>query len=229
MSQKSLFKLKHRSRGITLIELIVVTAVTGILIAIILSFFSDKIVANAIASARSKLLMDAQISLEVINQDIKHSARVDEINRWPDSHAPDSPADDYSWVSNGEVLILASPVVDSNNNFIYEDPFAYITHKNNLVYFLDNGNLYKRILAADVEGNAAGTTCPSGTTGCPSDTLLASNVSNFTITYFSFEDEEVSPEDENARSVRVDLSISDRVYSRDLQADFSIRGVFRNE
>ncbi|MEX0934255.1 MAG: type II secretion system protein [Candidatus Saccharimonadales bacterium] len=225
---KSLITCRSSS-GITLVEIIVATAVTGILIAVIMSFFSDKMVANATASARSRLLMDAQLSLDVINRDIKHSARVDEINRWADAHAPDSPGDDFSWESNAEVLILASPAVDSNNNFIYQDSFAYITYKNNLIYFVENGNLYKRILAAEVEGNAVATTCPEGTSGCPTDTLLASNISDFSVLYYNANDEEVVPADENARSVRVNLSISDTVYSRKIEAEFSIRSVFRNE
>ncbi len=213
--------------GLSLIELIVTTAVTGVLIVIVMSFLSNQMVENAIQNARAILLLESQTALDVVNSDIKHAARVDDINRWSDPHAPGAPGDPYSWDPGPEVLILATPAKDESNNFLYDDPFAYITHKNNLVYFVEDGTLYRRTLAGDIEGNALATTCPQETPDCPSDTELINNVTDLEVNYFNADDEEVEPDE--ARSVRVSIVVTDTVYGRDVTEKYSIRSVFRNE
>lgn len=213
-------------RGFTLIEVMIATLVVSALTVLVISFLTDTFVNHMHKSARSDMLHEAQIALDLTNKDIRHSANVDDQNRWPDDNAPDS-TDPYSWRSNENTLILAHPVVDSNNDFIYRDPFAYLTYKNNLVYFVDNGTLYRRTLAADVSGNKADTTCPEGTSGCSNDSKLAENVNLFRVKYFNAEDEEVPPSE--ARSVKVILQLQENVYNRTLDVEYEVRSVFRNE
>lgn len=218
--------MKHLpSDGFSLIELIVATAITGTLIIIVTSFLSNQLVENAIQNARTNMTREAQLSLDVVNRDIKHAASVDSNNRWADEYAPDG---DYSWESDNDVLILASPARNLNEEYLYEDPFAYITHKNNLVYFVEAGTLYKRILPADIEDNAiSDNTCPKSVSDCEPDIELINHVSDFSIRYYNALDEEVEPED--ARSVAVSLTMSTTVYGRSVEADYSIRSVFRND
>ncbi|MEX0748910.1 MAG: type II secretion system protein [Candidatus Saccharimonadales bacterium] len=216
-----------RAGGFTLVELLVATTITGILLAVLMSFLGNQLRANATQNARAELLLDTQLSLDVINRDVKHAAKVDASNRWADEHAPDGPSDPYSWTSDNDVLVLASPALNSENEFLYEDPFAYITHKNNLIYFVTDNVLYKRILPADEAGNAAVLTCPAQISECSDDIMLAENVSNFELVYYDAEDMEVDPE--NARSVAVTLAVTTNIYGRDVTADYTMRSVFRND
>ena len=214
-------------KGFTLVELTVATAVVGVLIVLMMTFLTDKLVDNAIKNARSNLQHETRLTLDVINRDIKHSANVDELNRWPDAYAP-APGDDYSWTSDNDTLVLAHPAQDDTQNFVYEDPLTYITYKNDYVYFLDGTTLYKRILAAPVANNRATTTCPPGTAGCPADIVLARNVTDFTLSYYDGNDQAVAPGD--ARSVGVTLKVLENVFNRPVEVEYSIiRTVFRNE
>lgn len=222
----SSYRLRYQD-GLSLIELIVATAITGMLIVVVMTFLSNQMVENAIQNARAILLLESQTALDVVNFDIKHAARVDDINRWSDPNAPSAPGDPYSWGPGPEVLVLATPAKDANSDFLYDDPFAYITHKNNLVYFVENGTLYRRTLAGNIEGNALTTTCSPGVSDCPSDTELINNVTGININYFNADDEEVEPDE--ARSVRVSITVTDTVYGRDVTETYSIRSVFRNE
>ena len=226
-STKTNRSLNEDQSGLTLIEVIVATAVTGILIGIIMNFMTGQMVQNAMQNARAILLLESQTALDIVNSDIKHASRVDDINRWEDPNAPGSPDDPYSWVPGDDVLILATPAKDSNGDFIYDDPFAYITHKDNIVYFVEDGTLYKRTIAGNATENDASTSCPSGGSGCPSDMELINNVVDFHINYYDAYDQDVPPDE--ARSVNVSITVTDTVYGRDITESYAVRSVFRNE
>lgn len=219
----------HRTncqKGFTLVEMMVATAVVSIIITLTLGYLSSTLQGTLIKSARAQLLQDAQISLNIINRDIKHAANVDVNNRWGDDYAPD-PTNPYSWESDADTLILASPAQDSNDNFLYLDPFAYITHKDNLIYFVEDGTLYRRTLAAEVSGNAATTTCPESASGCPADSVLAQDVTGFQVAYLDANNNPVPPA--QARSVEVTLTLATQVYGRDVSVSYETLSVFRNE
>lgn len=214
--------------GFTLVEAVIATAVVGLLAVLILNFLTNTLVNSVYKNARRDLLDETQLTLNEMNRDIRHASNVDDQNRWPDNNAPGAPSDLYSWNSDDDTVILASPAVDSNNEFIYQDPFAYITYKNNLIYFVENGTLYRRTLAADVNNNSARTTCPQdNATSCPEDSKLAEGVTNFHIDYFNAEDQAVAPSE--ARSIRVSLRLEREKYGRILDVEYKIRSVFRNE
>jgi prepilin-type N-terminal cleavage/methylation domain-containing protein len=213
--------------GFTLLEITIATAVVSLLAVLVIGFLTDTFVNRVYKSAESDMLAEAQLALERLEKDIRHASNVDEQNRWPDSNAPDD-NDPYSWQSDEDTLILASPAVDSDNSFVYRDPFAYLTYKDNLIYFVENGVLYRRTLAADVTGNDAETTCPEDdSTSCPGDIELATGVNTFRLRYFDAEDNEVPPS--QARSVQATLQLKRKVYGRSLDVEYEIRSVFRNE
>lgn len=215
------------SRGTTFVELAVATAIIALLIVLIMDFLVNKIVENAIDNGRADLQLQTQLALDVSNRDVKHSANVDDQNRWSDNYAPGSPSDNFSWVSDGNTLILATPAQDQNGNILYEDPQAYVSYKDNLIFFVNSGVLYKRTLAAEVAGNQAQTTCPAGTPDCPADSKLADNVDSFAVSYFDANDNQVAPT--QARSVQITLRVKKRVFTRELEVEQSLRSVFRNE
>lgn len=214
------------TRGFTLVEVLVATVLTTIILTALLGFFAQRTAQNAQQNARDGMLRDAQLTLQVVADDIRHSASANSDNRWPDSHNPDG---DYAWESNENTLVLSRPVTDSNNNFIYNDPFTYIPYKDDIILFVEDGTLYKRTLAADTQGdgdNSAHTTCPADTADCPSDGELAENVSNLEFRYINDLNEDVSPTE--ARAVEVHIELQDTVYQSDISVDYTTMGVFRN-
>lgn len=216
-------------RGFTLVETIIALSVTTILILVIINFMTNSIVEYARAGARAELLNEAQIALDIATNDTRLSGNADQNNRIPDANAPGAPSNEFSWTSDSDTLILATAAEDSNRDIIFADPALYISEKNNNVYFLNNGTLYKRTLASDVDGNTAKTTCPAAlaTQSCPADKPLLTNVSEFIVRYYNDQNQEVSPA--NARSIEVYVKLEKTEYGQPVSIDYTTRMVFRND
>ncbi len=217
------------SKGFTLVETIIALSVTSLLIFIIINFMTNSIVQYSIVEARSQLLGEAQAALDLIGNDVRLSGNADANNRWDDAHAPDAPANLLSWVSDDDTLVLATAVEDTAGNIIFADPALYISEKNNLIYYLNNGTLYKRTLASPVAGNNATTTCPppSATQNCPSDREILTHVDTFTVRYFNDQNQEVTPT--AARSIEIYVKLQDTKYKQAISVDYETRMVFRND
>ncbi len=220
--------MRNNQSGFTLTEMIVAITISAIMIIIVMSFMTNTIVKNSIEMARSDLLQEAQLSIDLISKDIRLSASVDDVNRWPDNNAPDT-ADSYSWVANDSVLILATAAEDGDHNVIFEDALHYITYKNNNIYYVENNTLYKRTLAAPIIDNLTKTSCPSALAdaACPEDKRLIEGVTSFSLRYLNSLDIEVDPAE--ARSVEVSISVVKEKYNQQIEADYITRSVFRNE
>ncbi|HEX7368290.1 MAG TPA: hypothetical protein VF261_01385, partial [Candidatus Saccharimonadales bacterium] len=149
-------------------------------------------------------------------------------NRWQDPNAPD-PTNELSWQSNSSTLILATEAQDKNGNIIFSDPLDYITEKNNNIYFVQNGTLYKRVLAAPDPNNSAVTTCPAATSSssCPPDAVLVHNVASFSVQYYDAANASVPPSD--ARSIGITLQLATTEYGHTIHASYTTRMVFRND
>ncbi len=212
--------------GFTLVELAVATAITGILIIVIMGFATNSFAQISVDSARSDLLRESQLSLDVLTQDARLSS-----NSYQESNILDvnAPGGSQRWTGDSSTLVLATAAQDRDKNIIFADALQYTSEKNNKVYFVNNKTLYRRTLAANVDDNTASTTCPKNkaNASCPSDTVLANNVTGFSVKYLGGTGEEVDPDD--AKSVEVTLKLSVRKYSRDIKAEYTTRTVFRNE
>lgn len=217
------------SRGFTLVESIIALVVSSAIITVLVVFTISSITNFSTATTRAYLLDQAQLGLDVIKNDIRLSASADQANRHPDNHAPDAPDDLFSWQGDNQTLILATAVEDEAGNILFADPSEYISHKNNSIYYLDGGSLYKRVLAADVEGNKAVTTCPpaAASSSCPADRLILENVDSLTLSYRDGEDNAVAPA--NARSVEVAVTLRQTKFGRDIEVSYQSRMVFRND
>lgn len=226
--------VKHRSssrnqRGFTLIELLVAIAISGLVLVGIGTFLTNSMVDNSIRGARADLLREAQLSLDILTRDIRLSANADEANRIEDLHSPNAAATNgRGWLSGSDVLVLATAAEDNDRNIIFQDATHYITEKNNIVYFVEDGTLYKRTLALDVPNNRLSTSCPEADDDdCRADIQLVEGVAAFQIRYYSNINEEVEPA--RARSIELTLSLQKIKFGREVNAEYTTRTVFRNE
>lgn len=214
--------------GFTITELLVAIIVGTILSGAIMGFMTDELKQSTISLAKAGLLHDAEVGLDTVANDIRLSSNADDNNRWQDANAPVA-SSPYSWQSNSTTLILATAAIDTSGNILWQDANNYIPYKNNVIYFLKNGTLYKRILAADIAGNSAVTSCPSAsvTASCPADRVMLQNVSSFSVAYHDGNGTNVTPS--SARSVVLTVTLSKTEYNQALTATYTTQMVFRND
>lgn len=217
---------KLSQAGFTLVETLIVVGVVAIVLGIVGQFAIGSLAQSSKQAARADLLGQSQIALDKMISDIRLSSGVDEKNRWPD---PNNGGNSLSWASNAGTLVLATAAMNSADNIIFADPTMYISEKNNVIYYVQNGNLYKRVLASSVAGNVAKTTCPPSkvTASCPGDTVMLNNVVTFSLKYFNGDDQEVLPT--NARSVQMTVKTSVKKFSQTISSEYTTRAVFRND
>jgi len=216
------------SSGFTLVEVVVTLTVAAVLIAIVSNYAIDSLVRTTINNTRGELINDAQTALDVATTDMRVASGAQENNRWGDPNAPGAPGDQYSWTSNDQRVVLASPTVNTDGDVIFVDTSQYISQKDDEIYFVDNGTLYKRIVAAPETNNKAKTSCPEAqaSSSCPKDTALMRNVESINFKYYNNQDEEVDPAD--ARSIEMTVNMKVRKYGQDVTASYKTRAVFRN-
>lgn len=217
-----------RQLGFTITELLVAIIVGTILSGAIMGFMTDELKQSTISLAKAGLLHDAEVGLDTVNNDVRLSSNADDNNRWQDTYAPVS-GSPYSWQSDSTALVLATAAVNTGGNIIWQDANNYIPYKNNIIYFLKSGTLYKRILAATVANNSATNTCPSAnaTASCPADKVLLQNVSSFSVAYHDGYGQNVTPT--SARSVVLTVALSKTEYNQALTATYTAQMVFRND
>lgn len=214
------------SKGYTVAELAIALSVTSILIIIIIGFMTSSLTQYTTDTTRANLLNSAQVGFDVATSDIRLSANADQNNRWPDSNAPGG---DFSWSSDSDTLVLARAAEDEDGNIIFADPAEYISYKNNVVYFLENGTLYKRTIAGPDAANTAVTTCPaaSANASCPADRVILENVIAFEVRYYDEQDQTVSPAE--ARSIELNARLEKEQFGQPVTVDYTTRMVFRND
>lgn len=216
-----------KQQGFTLIEVMVAITIAGIIIVGMMTFMANSLANNARSNVRADMLREVQLTLDTIGREIRHSANTDENNRWEDDNAPNS-SDPYSWESDNDTLILATAALDTNKNILFSDPLHYITSKNNIIYFVSDNTLFRRVLADPIAGNAAATSCPvNADDSCPDDRELVHDVSNFSVRYFDNQNNEVAPS--LAQSVELTLETEKVKYNQTISSSYTTRTVFRNE
>jgi len=216
-------------KGFTIVELLITMLVMGMVVTIIMNFMANGLVNSAIQGARSDLLFEAQTALDLAQNDIRLSAAAEDDNRWQDANAPSAPSNLFSWHSDGTTVILATAAQDNAGGILFEDAHKYITVKDNYIFFVRSGVLYKRVLAAPVTTNGTKTSCPAAkaTANCPADKTLLHNVKSFSVRYLNGQNQTVSPPD--ARSVELSVQLKTTKYRHDITAAYTTRTVFRND
>ncbi len=217
---------KLHNCGFTLVELLITCVLISILAIAMAAFLTDWLQDYAITNARTNLLDNAEQALDTVTSDIRLSGSADDANRWPDPNGPSG--NQYGWSSNANTLVLAKIATDSSNNVIFSDPNNYITLKDNEVYYVSSGSLYRRTIASGQSGDAAVTTCPPpGSSGCPADDLVATGVTSFNVSYYDDNENQVDPA--SARSIGLAITLASTTDGKTITATYSTRMVFRNE
>lgn len=221
--------MRSNQAGFTITEVLIATVIVASIVTVITAFALTTLRSYSINSARAEILNDANLAVEVINRDIRLSAKADKNNRWDDAYAPDAPSNRFSWGSTSNTLVLAAVATDQDSDIIFTDATNYISVKNNHIYYVANGELRRRVLAADVADNSASTTCPpeQANEECRADSVFAENVTDFSVSYYDIQGEETVPD--NARSIEVTLRLTQERYGQDVTIEQNSRMVFRND
>lgn len=215
--------------GFTAVEVLVAVSVTTLVVIVISNFMMRSIQTSTQETAQANILREIQLTLDAVATDVRLSGNADQNNRNADANSPGGSGNQFGWTSSTSTLVLATAAKTTGGAIIFSDPANYVTTKNNIVYFVANGTLYKRIIAANVPSNGAKTSCPADkvTSSCPADKLLLRNVSSFEVTYVDGSNQSVTPTD--ARSVEIRLTAAHTQYKQTQSATYTTRMVFRND
>lgn len=218
---------KLDNSGFTLVDAIIAVIVSTLVVITITTYVLNNIQQSAVATTRDTLIKEIATTLDLMAKDVRLSANADQNNRWPDDNSPGS--SQFGWQSDASTLVLATAAQDNDGNILFSDPNNYITEKDNIIYFVQDSTLYKRVIADPVSGNGAVTTCPpaGASAGCPADKELLHDVSLFDVKYLNGQNQEVSPTD--ARSIEVHVKVNKSAFKKPLDADYTTRMVFRND
>lgn len=220
-------KIARSQSGFTLVELVITMVLMSIVSLMLANFVITWLAASTLAQARTDLLTNAENALDTITEDIRLSGSADVNNRWPDSNGPGG--NQFGWASNSTTLVLARVAEDSSDTIIFSDISRYITQKYDQIYYVSGGTLYRRTIKSSDVNDSAVTTCPpaNATASCPADKTVATNVTNFSITYYDSDLNVVTAAD--ARAVQLSITLSKKVNGKPVSASYNTRMVFRNE
>ncbi len=166
-------------KGFTLPELIIVSAIIGIIALVISQFYSNRLIDYAREFTQTQLQSNTKQALETMERDIKSAQYVEATNNLTDSYQGSG------WTSGTNVLVLQVPALDSSGNQIYIDGYHASLWSNEIIYFVSNNVLYRRLIAnGNAPGNVGVSTCPAGTSGCPADAKVIEDVANMSLAYY---------------------------------------------
>lgn len=233
-----------KQKGFTLIEVLVIAPVVLVTIVIALSFLFSLYGQLIQQGAKLNLQSDAQTILFGLQDDLSFAT---EFSATKDTSLTDAYAPPGGWTynSNPKTLIVLSPATTANHRnpnrlpvyinqlgctpsvsleTMQENPLAY----NNIIYFVNGTNLYKRILSPPTTTNTCGTsylkqTCPAAnaTATCQKDILLSNNLSSFSITYYDSTNAVVT-NPSAADKVKIDIELSVQAFAETVTANSSL-------
>lgn len=196
--------LRSEAAGFTLVELIVVMAMTLMMTGLILSFFLDLWGSTATLQNDSETFVSRENAGDALRDAFNTATGLIDQNGIADSHTnnpdPGNATNNYwlilhaipgatSMPSTGTtpVLYFEAPSINSSKNFIMNGAISY---KDDFVLYLDAStkDLMLRSLAnPSATGDRVVTSCPpsQATASCPADKIIATDVSAVSMRYFS--------------------------------------------
>jgi prepilin-type N-terminal cleavage/methylation domain-containing protein len=214
------------SSGFTIPELLISISLIGIisvsLVAVILNYFVI-ITRNNIST---DMTVDSQNLLRATVEELRYGAGVRQTNTLTDLNGP---AGGWNTSNASFVIIIAVPAKDTGDNYII-DFSTGAPYNNELVYFKQGKNLYKRILAhPSAAGNTQKTSCPAAVANasCPEDRKLNDATKDMVFTLYD-QDDVVTTNPLLARSIKINLQLERDTFGQPLVLNNSIRTTLRN-
>ncbi len=196
---------RRTDTGFTIVELVIAMLVATIILVSVVGFIIAITNQHVTTSIRSNLTNSLTTGGNRISQDIRSSINVLSQNAITDAAAPATPG---YWQSQASQLVLATTARRTNGESL---DGTYPGYTDNVVYYLRNGSLYRRLLAYDDGmGNNRYTTItctPEAGGGCDEDTQILDNVSTLSITYYEA-DGSVASQADQVRSMTVSVELS---------------------
>ncbi|MFZ1360545.1 MAG: type II secretion system protein [Candidatus Saccharimonadales bacterium] len=168
------------SKGFTLTELIIAISVSIVLIVASIGLYLSVSSQRPFIVTRNTLSTNLENALNRINDDVRISSSVAVYNISPDPNAPTtksgytdvpgpSPGDtdnQHYWRMSKHRLILNQTPTDASGNPIYDNVSKGAGKRNTVIYYVKDGALYRRLVAASYPNNAKSTTtCVTVPTG----------------------------------------------------------------
>ncbi len=228
--------LLRNQAGFTLVELLTAAIIIGLLATLVSGFYSDRLVDFARTQSLIILQSNTKQALESMQRDIEQAQSIEAANEWADSHGPGG--NQYGWASSSaspSVVVLAEPTEDTSGNLQYVDGAHTVLATNDVIYYVNGGALYRRVIVNPICASAGGsvscsarTTCPaaSATSSCPADGKVIENVANLVATYYDTNDNILStPSNAYSLSVTMTQSLTEfgHTYSNSLSSRITLR------
>lgn len=216
---------KQTEGGFTVTEMIVTIALVGLLIVPVvqtsLRFYADATTNNR----KAALSLESQATLRKFTDDLRMASGIDATNVISD------PNNAGGWTTNSysHVLVMEAPAQDSAGNFII-DINTNKPYKNEIVYYSDGTNLYRRTLPnTNATGNDMIFSCPpaSTTPDCPADITLTKNFGSSSYTFYDSSGNQTA-DATVARSVKISLTTTDFVLNKPTTITNTIQVALRN-
>ncbi len=227
-------------KGFTLVELLVIAPVLMVTIIIMMTFLFDQFGQLTQEGSRLRLVTESQLVTLSMQDDVFFaSAFMSSLN--PGLVDVHEPSGGWANDTDPQTLIVSVPALTGSNRDPDRQPVYVDTEGceaevletnapllNNVIYFAEGTNLYKRTVSAPEGVATCGTsydkqTCPeaSATEECRMDVLLTDKLNKFEITYYDSDNTEVS-DPEVAKRIKVDVELKDRAFAEDVYGNATI-------
>ena len=212
--------------GFTLPELVLSISLIAIISVSLLSavtYYFAYVTRNNVAV---DMTANSQNFLRATVEELRYGSGVRQTNTIGDANAP---AGGWNTSNANFVIIISVPATDSANNYIV-DSLTGSPYNNELVYYKQGNNLYRRKLAnSQATGNSMATTCPpaSASASCPADTLLLENLDTVTFD-LSDQDHATTTDPLRARFVKVNLNMRKDSFGNPVTLNNSVQVALRN-
>lgn len=218
--------------GYTMPELIISLFIIAILSGAFVSLYAIFFNATLTSNYQARLAVESQGILRSIVEELRVSSGV-RADSSPDPYVVGG-GSNWSTSNANLVLIIATPAVDASGNIIF-NALAGQPHINEIVYYVDDSKLYKRIIAdASAPGNRFVTSCPlsAATASCPADVLLSEHFEDMVFNFYDQDDaliDQTSGDITQARSIELVIDMQRQVFGQTVAYSNNIRMTLRNE
>jgi len=215
----------RKQHGFTLVEVVISITVATIMVGV-LFIATFRFFANAIQSQQTaELALESQTLLGQMTEDLRLAAGIETTNQLTDAHQP------TGWATSdpNNILVITTPATTASNDIIYDSDTGF-PYQNEIIYFLSNKTMYKRVLKnTAATGNKAVTNCPEAQSSdsCPADRIFTSNVDDITFTMYD-NTNTATTDPSQASSIALTVSLSKKVFGKTVSLSNSMRVTQRN-